>query len=237
MVFLGCCVYWLTIVAYWTFHSYYSDKDCESLLISFIINFDQTFKNDGGIGGYLETPYSNGEITSYSRIIYDNLYNFIVMILVVELVAGIIIDTFSEMRVSKETRKQELNSECFICGQTREQLEKKEGFNYHTETNHNIYDYIFFIGYLNEKLKKGSLDFTETERFVIKNIKKNSTAWFPSHYDYSVETEEGAEEIMIHQMDKQINLQKKEMDEIQEFITNDLDFHAGTSTKNVHRLK
>ena len=92
--------------------------------------------------------------------IYDNVYNFMILILVIQLVAGIIIDTFSLMRESNETRDQEMKSECFICGQTREALEKKEGYFVHTKTNHNIYDYVFFIGYLNQKMEHGSLDFT-----------------------------------------------------------------------------
>ena len=62
IVFLGCCIYWLTVFTYWGFHQFYADGSCNSLLNCFIINFDQTFKNGGGIGGYLDPAYSNGDI-------------------------------------------------------------------------------------------------------------------------------------------------------------------------------
>lgn len=35
---------------------------------------------------------------SYGRVAFDQLFNFIVLILIIEIVSGIIIDTFSNLR-------------------------------------------------------------------------------------------------------------------------------------------
>ena len=115
-MFLLGIIYGFTILTYWQASSDYSDQMCNSLFTCLIINFDQAFKNDGGLGGYLDPAYGDGEITSPKRIIFDNIFNFIVLILIVELLAGIIIDTFSEMRDENKQRMFELNNECFVCG-------------------------------------------------------------------------------------------------------------------------
>ena len=81
----------------------------DDLLTCFLVNIDQTFKNDGALGGFLGQTYTDeqqnlteGVNIDYWRILYDNLFNFIVMMLVVELIAGIIIDKFSELREANE---------------------------------------------------------------------------------------------------------------------------------------
>ena len=100
-------IYCLSLFSYWHFYSDYEDKTCDNLLTCVIVNIDQTFKNDGGIGGFLNDSYDfdidkNESSVSYARIIFDNVFNFIIMMLIVELLAGIIIDKFSELRENNE---------------------------------------------------------------------------------------------------------------------------------------
>lgn len=95
-------IYTLSLFSYWMFYEYYENWACDNLLTCVIVNIDQTFKNDGGIGGFLTESYWRDEQSlfdiSYGRIIFDNVFNFIVMMLIAELLAGIIIDKFSELR-------------------------------------------------------------------------------------------------------------------------------------------
>ena len=58
--------------------------------------YDQGFKNDGGIGSYLD-PWENGSI-DVERVLFDNLYNIVIMIIMMNIVQGIIIDTFAVLR-------------------------------------------------------------------------------------------------------------------------------------------
>ena len=118
--FLIMVIYSLSLLSYWHFHSYYEQKTCDNLLTCVMVNIDQTFKNDGGIGSYLSNSYelddSQKVHISYYRIIFDNIFNFIVLMLIVELLGGIIIDKFSELREANEKQKEEMNNSCFICG-------------------------------------------------------------------------------------------------------------------------
>ena len=121
------------------------------------MNIDAAFKGDGGLGGMLGQPVYDkdsgvhGSNISYYRILFDNVFNFIVLILVVELLAGIIIDTFATLREQSHDREDDSTSRCFICGQSKETLDKQPGFRnfkYHISVEHNMWNYVFFIDFL-----------------------------------------------------------------------------------------
>ena len=96
-------------------------------------------QNDGGIGGYfggVRSAYTayQGELTGqvnidYDRVIFDNLFNIIVLVLLMEILAGIIIDKFVDLRQNQEFIFEDSSNKCFICGQSREILEKYYGKN------------------------------------------------------------------------------------------------------------
>ena len=89
-------------------------------------------QNDGGLGGYLSSSYEvEGESVSIDmgRVFYDNLFNFIIIILITEIMAGIIIDKFADLRQAQERIEEDSSSRCFICGQSRDILEKYYGKN------------------------------------------------------------------------------------------------------------
>jgi inositol 1,4,5-triphosphate receptor type 1 len=55
----------------------------------------------------------------YFRIIYDMLFYFIVIIIVLNLIFGVIIDTFADLRSEKQTKEEVIKNSCFICGLER----------------------------------------------------------------------------------------------------------------------
>ena len=197
-------VYILTLVSYWHYHDDFGTM-CQDLYTCLIVTLDQSFKNDGGVSGYLAEPYSNSDSTMdirYGRVAFDNAFNFIVLILVVQILAGIIIDKFSELREDTEKRVENQYSECFICGQTRESLEKQfgsEGFNFHIKHQHNLWDYLYFVAFLQAKKVNKMTDFTEMERFV---QEADGNYWFPCYFDY----EEEREQMLLKTTDKPITV-------------------------------
>lgn len=50
------------------------------------------------------------------RVIYDLLFFFIVIIIVLNLIFGVIIDTFADLRSEKQNKEEILKNTCFICG-------------------------------------------------------------------------------------------------------------------------
>mmetsp|Transcript_39527 Transcript_39527/g.38001 ORF Transcript_39527/g.38001 Transcript_39527/m.38001 type:complete len:307 (-) Transcript_39527:30-950(-) len=167
-----------------------------------MVTIDQTFKGDGGIGGFLQKSYpkdmSSGQTINYGRFIFDNFFNILLVILVVEIISGIIIDTFGALREEHNKITESIENKCMICGknrdliereqQERNDLEKEENnldvpkiseekaFDYHKKELHNIYDYIFFLAYLQEKPE---LEYTGLESFVSEKYNDHNNTWFP----------------------------------------------------------
>lgn len=52
-----------------------------------------------------------------ARVVYDLLFFFIVIIIVLNLIFGVIIDTFADLRSEKQKKEEILKTTCFICGE------------------------------------------------------------------------------------------------------------------------
>lgn len=124
------------------------------------------------------------------RVIYDMLFFFIVIIIVLNLIFGVIIDTFADLRSEKQNKEEVLKNSCFICGKVNvclhfvftltilylsihtflctglgrsEFVNKVVSFDDHIKREHNLWHYLYFIVLL--KLKKRT-DFTGPQSYV-----------------------------------------------------------------------
>ena len=48
--------------------------------------------------------------------VYDMVFFFVVIIIVLNLIFGVIIDTFADLRSEKQQKEEILKNTCFICG-------------------------------------------------------------------------------------------------------------------------
>lgn len=92
------------------------ERACDSLLMCIITTVNHGLRNGGGIGDVLRSPSSN-EPLFVARVIYDLLFFFIVIIIILNLIFGVIIDTFADLRSEKQQKEEILRNTCFICGQ------------------------------------------------------------------------------------------------------------------------
>jgi hypothetical protein len=84
---------------------------------------------------------------------------------------SIIKDYFSRQREDQKKFDETVQKLCLICGIEREKLEKiysnhKNAFDIHINHDHNIYDYICYLNYLQSKVKR------ERERIIESNVWK-----------------------------------------------------------------
>ena len=91
------------------------ERSCDSLIMCLITVLNQGLRNGGGIGDVLRPP-SIKEPLFAARVIYDMLFFFIVIIIVLNLIFGVIIDTFADLRSDKQQKEEVLKNSCFICG-------------------------------------------------------------------------------------------------------------------------
>jgi hypothetical protein len=109
--------YVFTVYSYTYYSKYYNTNECYSLWTCYVISFDQTFKNDGALGGFFGGDYEDlGTIVhvDYDRVAYDNLFFLIVGILLIEIISGLIIDTFGELRQKRNEITEDCDNVCFV---------------------------------------------------------------------------------------------------------------------------
>ena len=135
------------------------ESDTNNFLKTFMRMFDQTFKQDGGIGTYLKqdidpnfTPYI---AISYSggRFFFDLLFYLLINMLIFQMFLSMIINYFNTTKENMEDFQKTFESKCLICELEREYLEKiysnlKDAFDLHVNHFHSLGDYIAYLVYL-----------------------------------------------------------------------------------------
>ena len=77
---------------------YCENQRCVSLRGCIFTTFDYSFKETGSVGAWLNDPDGNGgEYIDYSRWSYDNLQKLLMMEIMINIVAGIIIDEYTNL--------------------------------------------------------------------------------------------------------------------------------------------
>ena len=95
------------------------------------------------------------------RFFFDMLYVIFMDLLFGNIIGGVLIDTFTELREKTQAIDDDKEGKCFMCGITREVLEKKnEDIKTHYKAQfHKMWDYVFYIYNLNSKIDKVGLEF------------------------------------------------------------------------------
>ena len=93
------------------------------------------------------------------RFISDMSYTIFMDMLFGNIVGGVLIDTFAELRQKGDEIEQDKKGKCFVCGIEKETLEKtNEDLKTHYQSKyHKLWNYVFYIYYLNKKVKKTGL--------------------------------------------------------------------------------
>ncbi|XP_005924938.1 inositol 1,4,5-trisphosphate receptor type 1 isoform X2 [Haplochromis burtoni] len=152
------------------------ERTCDSLLMCIVTVLSHGLRSGGGVGDVLRKP-SKEEPLFAARVIYDLLFFFMVIIIVLNLIFGVIIDTFADLRSEKQKKEEILKTSCFICGLERDKFDNKTvTFEEHIKEEHNMWHYLFFIVLVKVK---DSTEYTGPESYVAEMIKEHNLDWFP----------------------------------------------------------
>ena len=70
------------------------------------------------------------------RVVYDMLFYFGIIIIVLNLIFGVIIDTFADLRNEKQKKDDIIRNTCFICGLERRAFDHRSiSFETHIQVN------------------------------------------------------------------------------------------------------
>eukprot|EP00051_Salpingoeca_urceolata_P023861 m.411246 g.411246 ORF g.411246 m.411246 type:complete len:2678 (-) comp20163_c1_seq6:250-8283(-) len=110
--------------------------------------------------GFMGSPVFTDPMTNVGAFVFSLLYFITVVLIMTSIVAGIIIDSFSELRAASEQIQAEKANRCYICSHTRDELERasKTGFSGHFKLDHHCWTYVYFRIHLTIKeQRQGSL--------------------------------------------------------------------------------
>lgn len=127
------------------------------------------------------------------RFFYDVSMFIIINIIFMNIISGIIIDAFAELRIQKKQVEEDMDNICFICSLGRHKFENTpEGYEYHVKVDHNPWNYIFFLYSIT---KKDSTEFNGMETYVSNMFEAGMIRWLPlSRAMVLKESEESAKE-------------------------------------------
>ncbi|XP_033253281.1 ryanodine receptor-like [Drosophila miranda] len=182
VMLLTIIVYIYTVIAFNFFRKFYIqeedemvDKKCHDMLTCFVFHLYKGVRAGGGIGDEIGDPV--GDDYEVYRIIFDITFFFFVIIILLAIIQGLIIDAFGELRDQLESVKDNMESNCFICGMGKDFFDiVPHGFDTHVQKEHNLANYMFFLMHL---INKPDTEYTGQETYVWNMYQQRSWDFFP----------------------------------------------------------
>ncbi|RHY36236.1 hypothetical protein DYB25_000859 [Aphanomyces astaci] len=173
-----------------------SELQCSSLMQCYFTFMHYGLLSGGGIGDYISNTlahpldYATGTMF-HERLVFDLAFYIFILVLLINLIMGIIIDSFTSLRESSERKLEIEMNTCLVCNDSKDDIEYRgilggftNNFKRHTETEHNLWNYLFFIMYLDSK---PSTNMNGTESFAYQKLLAKDMSWLPKRLGVPVE--------------------------------------------------
>ena len=100
------------------------------------------------------------------------------------IVFGIIIDTFADLRVQKKEKEDDMLNSCFICSIDRAEFDRHAfGFHHHVMFEHNTWNYVYLLAHLHSKPRT---EMTGVEDYLRERVASSDLSFFPLHKSLSL---------------------------------------------------
>jgi hypothetical protein len=209
----------------WAFYMFDEDlynpesgvNECKTMVMCLSMFVHNGVISGGGMGDYLSyglgwQPWMSGatfyDYEAYAlRLFFDLSYFICVIVLLLNIIFGIILDTFGSLRENAKIKHELMTSLCFVCGIEKNDFDdaangdSTKGFQPHIKEEHNMWNYLFFLLYLKHKDKT---EYTGAETFVSGRNEDDDTTWIPEKRAMSLQLDEelGEKEIYEHSADE-----------------------------------
>eukprot|EP00941_MAST-03F_sp_MAST-3F-sp1_P005851 g5851.t1 len=153
----------------------FSDGECQYLWSCFFFVFR------GGLQGNLADflKFHQVDVVDWTTrgFLFDMAYFIVINIVLLNIIFGIIIDTFGALRDDQASLREDTLNVCYICSMSRDDFDR-EGidFDEHCKRRHNMWNYLRYSIYLNCK-DRDTLN--GLEQFVYNQIQTGSIDFFP----------------------------------------------------------
>eukprot|EP00828_Plagiopyla_frontata_P003854 TRINITY_DN11284_c0_g1_i2.p1 TRINITY_DN11284_c0_g1~~TRINITY_DN11284_c0_g1_i2.p1 ORF type:complete len:342 (+),score=45.31 TRINITY_DN11284_c0_g1_i2:623-1648(+) len=179
-------IYFISIVGFVFFADAFKDamndneNSCTTAWQCYLTSTHRGLRFSGGIGDFLYQEQFDNESQRYRwvfEIIYDLTFFILITVVCMNIIFGIIIETFAVLRNQKKDKQDDMEGQCFICGIDKMTFEKDgNGWKKHIESEHNLWNYCYYIHYLQSK---DPTELNGIESYVMSLIEKWDISWFP----------------------------------------------------------
>ena len=126
---------------------------CESMFACYVTIIDKGLTLGGGIGDYTEAINFKDTQKYYVKLFHDASFHIVVNVIMLNILAGIVIDTFALLRNKKNDMQLDKKGYCYICNLERERFDKaaEGGFDQHIALEHHLWNYVYYVVHLEAK--------------------------------------------------------------------------------------
>ena len=158
-------LYFFAVGAYLFFPNQYDlsgHMDCNDIGSCFKVHLDYGFNNppNWASSSYIQPDIVGLNmgtqfgilISKFTGTVYNLIYTILINLVLSAIVSGLIIDTFSSMRLENDSINMDIKDKCFICSISRDEFEQAGiSFNHHISIEHNMWKYLWYKIYLEAK--------------------------------------------------------------------------------------
>jgi len=158
--------------------------DCSTLFSCYVSTLDNGLFNGGGIANFI-ARVPQWHPLWIPQLVYDMTFYVVIVVLGLNIVFGIVIDTFGSLREEYGAKIEDMTSVCFICNIESDVFDKYgEGWEAHVKGAHNMWNYLFFMIYISEK---DPSDRNGVEDYVGDCIDQAKIEFFPTRRSLSLQ--------------------------------------------------
>ena len=169
---------------------YKDDNLCKTLAFCFLNAMDSGLRARGGIGDSGRKISFKKERGHYlKRIIMDDFFFILIVITAIDLVFGIIIRAFANLRDNEQKHDNDRKNHCFICHVNKNSLEKnRQNFEEHRNKIHYLWNYVDYM----ITLKFADVhDLNAINSYAAEKLFNKDISWLPTYKDLETKGKNG----------------------------------------------
>ena len=187
LVFILSLTLFYTLLGFLFFNDHYiiNDKNvCNNVFSCFLYFIHNGIRGEAGFDFDHKYRYEAGYILDF---VLEWLFYFSIILVMLNIINGIIVDTFDEMRQRDAQKNDFKKNYCFLCSL------KKNHFEYHTldfkthkKKEHNLMYYYFYFIYLNNKETENK---NQIENYISNCLTEKFVDFFPIKRSLNLENQ------------------------------------------------
>ena len=170
--------------------AYTDDNLCKTLTFCFLNAMDSGLRARGGIGDSGKSiSFIRHQSHYLKRIILDDFFFILIVITAIDLVFGIIIRAFANLRDEEQKHENDKKNHCFICHVNKNSLEKnRQNFEEHRNKIHYLWNYVDYM----ITLKFSDIhDLNAINSYTSEKLANKDISWLPTYKDLETRDKNG----------------------------------------------